>query len=141
MIRTMDRNPVHVLFQLSDHPMRKTRLFVPNPLCKWYLYCQYSRDSKPDYKSGYLYHRDDRFYLFHHQPMQFKKKYKAVLFFYSSFKKKNIKFTLLRMDTDPFAIPSARYCPSLAQAQQLIREITLIFCTAFCSLDQKAKSD
>lgn len=45
------------------------------------------------------------------------------------------------METQPFANPRAIYCPSYVQAQQLIRAIDLCFCTAFCSDDQKPKSE
>lgn len=45
------------------------------------------------------------------------------------------------METVPFAIPNAKYWPSLVHAQQFIRDEILNFCTAFCSADQNAKSD
>lgn len=45
------------------------------------------------------------------------------------------------MDTDPLAIPSAMYWPSLDQEQQLTLPPILCFCTAFCSEDHTAISE
>lgn len=39
------------------------------------------------------------------------------------------------------ASPSAMYCPSFVQAHALMRATDLYFWTAFCSDDQKEKSD
>lgn len=48
---------------------------------------------------------------------------------------------LLRIEIVPFASPSAMYCPSFVQAHALMRATDLYFWTAFCSDDQKEKSD
>lgn len=57
------------------------------------------------------------------------------------FKHNKKKFTLFRMETIAFPKPRAKNWPSAVQEQLLILAPTLCFCTAFCSVDQNAKSD
>ena len=41
--------------------------------------------------------------------------------------------TFVRMETRPEKRPTAKYCPSLVQAQQVARDVTFNFVTDFCS--------
>lgn len=87
------------------------------------------------HKSDCYCRRVVRFSLFHRQPNAIELLKIAHIF------EECVIFTLFRMETVPLAMPSAKYWPSFVQAQQFIRDVTLNFCTAFCSVDQNAKSD